>query len=216
MLDVCKHAAAWLDVPWPTTIAETTKSRYEGKTFPLARKRRSSRSQSSWSCSSLHRQERYSRGRVPRLQGDKKLGSAPDAPRLMDCEGQLERGSPAFSHKFPGILSSVPAPAVLSSVPEGPLCPDTDGQHHDSVNRQGGLRPCWLHMLAYRLILWRVVFSLIVTHVLGNLNAGGTCSPGACQCTGNGPCTRRLWNRYGSVTGGPRWICSRQEKMRKA
>lgn len=85
MLDVCKHAAAWLDVPWPTAIAETTKSCYEGKTFPLARMRRSSRYRSSRSCSSLHWQERYSRGRVPRLQGDEKPGSAPDAPDGAVC-----------------------------------------------------------------------------------------------------------------------------------
>lgn len=27
MLDVCKCAAAWLDVPWPAAVAETSKSR---------------------------------------------------------------------------------------------------------------------------------------------------------------------------------------------
>lgn len=31
------RTAARLDVPWPAAVAETTKSHYEGKTFPLAR-----------------------------------------------------------------------------------------------------------------------------------------------------------------------------------
>ena len=37
MLDVCKRAAAWLAIPWPAVVAETTRSRYEGKKLPLAR-----------------------------------------------------------------------------------------------------------------------------------------------------------------------------------
>ena len=37
MLDVCKREAAWLAIPWPAVIAETTRSRYEGKKLPLAR-----------------------------------------------------------------------------------------------------------------------------------------------------------------------------------
>lgn len=37
MLDVCKCIASRLEVPWPITVTETTKSRYEGKTFPLVR-----------------------------------------------------------------------------------------------------------------------------------------------------------------------------------
>lgn len=36
MLNVCKHAAAWLDIPWPAIVAKTTRSR-EGKKLPLAR-----------------------------------------------------------------------------------------------------------------------------------------------------------------------------------
>ena len=38
MLDVCKHAAARLDIPWPATVPETTRSRYEGKKLPLAKR----------------------------------------------------------------------------------------------------------------------------------------------------------------------------------
>lgn len=37
MLDVCKHTAVRLDVPWPAAVAETTRSRYEEKRLPLAR-----------------------------------------------------------------------------------------------------------------------------------------------------------------------------------
>lgn len=37
MLDVCKRAAARLNIPWPTVVAETTRSRYEGKKLPLAK-----------------------------------------------------------------------------------------------------------------------------------------------------------------------------------
>lgn len=37
MLDVCKCAAAQLDIPWPAAVAKTTRSRYEGKRLPLAR-----------------------------------------------------------------------------------------------------------------------------------------------------------------------------------
>ena len=37
MLDVCKRAAAWLAIPWPAVVAETTRSRYEGKKLPLAK-----------------------------------------------------------------------------------------------------------------------------------------------------------------------------------
>ncbi|KAG8004508.1 hypothetical protein GBF38_008765 [Nibea albiflora] len=35
MLDVCKRAAARLAIPWPAVVAETTRSRYEGKKLPL-------------------------------------------------------------------------------------------------------------------------------------------------------------------------------------
>lgn len=34
ILNVCKRANARLDVPWPITIAETTRSHYEGKRLP--------------------------------------------------------------------------------------------------------------------------------------------------------------------------------------
>lgn len=34
MLDVCKHAAAQLDVLWPVAVAETTRSQYKGKRLP--------------------------------------------------------------------------------------------------------------------------------------------------------------------------------------
>lgn len=37
MLDVCKRAAARLGIPWPAVVAETTRSRYEGKKLPLAK-----------------------------------------------------------------------------------------------------------------------------------------------------------------------------------
>ena len=37
MLDVCKRAAARLAIPWPALVAETTRSRYEGKKLPLAK-----------------------------------------------------------------------------------------------------------------------------------------------------------------------------------
>lgn len=37
MRDVCKCAAAQLDVPWPVAVAETTRSCYQGKRLPLAR-----------------------------------------------------------------------------------------------------------------------------------------------------------------------------------
>ncbi|KAG8010935.1 E3 ubiquitin/ISG15 ligase TRIM25 [Nibea albiflora] len=37
MLDVCKRAAARLAIPWPAVVAETTRSRYEGKKLPLAK-----------------------------------------------------------------------------------------------------------------------------------------------------------------------------------
>ena len=37
MLDVCKCTAARLAIPWPAVVAETTRSRYEGKKLPLAR-----------------------------------------------------------------------------------------------------------------------------------------------------------------------------------
>jgi len=37
LLDMCKRAAEKLEVPWPVAVAETTRSRYEGKRFPLAR-----------------------------------------------------------------------------------------------------------------------------------------------------------------------------------
>ena len=38
MLDVCKRAAARLDIPWPAAVPETTRSRYEGKKLPLAKR----------------------------------------------------------------------------------------------------------------------------------------------------------------------------------
>lgn len=34
MLDVCKHAAAQLDVLWPVAVAETTRSQYKRKRLP--------------------------------------------------------------------------------------------------------------------------------------------------------------------------------------
>ena len=37
MLDVCKRAADRLAIPWPAVVAETTRSRYEGKKLPLAK-----------------------------------------------------------------------------------------------------------------------------------------------------------------------------------
>lgn len=37
MLNMCKRAAAQLDVPWPAAVAQTTKSHYEGKRLLLAR-----------------------------------------------------------------------------------------------------------------------------------------------------------------------------------
>ena len=37
MYDVCKRAAARLAIPWPAVVAETTRSRYEGKKLPLAK-----------------------------------------------------------------------------------------------------------------------------------------------------------------------------------
>ena len=37
LLDVCKRAAERLAIPWPAVVAETTRSRYEGKTLPLAK-----------------------------------------------------------------------------------------------------------------------------------------------------------------------------------
>ena len=37
MLDMCKRAAAQLAIPWPTVIAETTRSRYQGKKLALAK-----------------------------------------------------------------------------------------------------------------------------------------------------------------------------------
>lgn len=39
MLDVCKCAAAGLDIPWPAAIARTTRSRYEGEDTPLGQER---------------------------------------------------------------------------------------------------------------------------------------------------------------------------------
>lgn len=36
--DVCKRAAEKLNIPWPTVIAETAKSRYEGKRLPRAKR----------------------------------------------------------------------------------------------------------------------------------------------------------------------------------
>lgn len=38
MLEVCKRVTARLDIPWPAAVAETTRSRYEGKAFALARR----------------------------------------------------------------------------------------------------------------------------------------------------------------------------------
>lgn len=37
MLDVCKHTAAQLAIPWLAVVAETTSSCYEGKKLPLAK-----------------------------------------------------------------------------------------------------------------------------------------------------------------------------------
>lgn len=34
MLDVCKYAAASLDVPWPSSVTETTQPRYSGMAVP--------------------------------------------------------------------------------------------------------------------------------------------------------------------------------------
>lgn len=36
--DVCKRAAEKLNIPWPTVVAETAKSRYEGKRLPRAKR----------------------------------------------------------------------------------------------------------------------------------------------------------------------------------
>ncbi|KAK7139774.1 hypothetical protein R3I94_012421 [Phoxinus phoxinus] len=36
--DVCKRAAGKLNIPWPTVVAETAKSRYEGKRLPSAKR----------------------------------------------------------------------------------------------------------------------------------------------------------------------------------
>ncbi len=36
--DVCKRAAEKLNIPWPTVVAETTKSRYESKRLPRAKR----------------------------------------------------------------------------------------------------------------------------------------------------------------------------------
>ena len=35
--DVCKRAAERLGIPWPSVLAETTSSRYEGKRLPRAK-----------------------------------------------------------------------------------------------------------------------------------------------------------------------------------
>lgn len=62
-------------------------------------------------------------------------------PRRTVCDVQLLPGSPAPSNKFPITFGSVPVPAALSSIPEGPPCPGTDRQQHDSGIYQlsGGL-----------------------------------------------------------------------------
>lgn len=70
-----------------------------------------------------------------------RLGGGGVRPRRTVCDVQLLPGSPALSNKFPITFGSVPVPAALSSIPEGPPCPGTDRQQHDSGIYQlsGGL-----------------------------------------------------------------------------
>lgn len=115
MLDVCKCAAARLDITWPAAIAGTTRSRYEGEDTPLGQERgeptspclprAAGRDGAFMEGLPLQRQEPDSRGLIPRLRGDREPWFAPqtsDGARCC-CPPPFQAVSDVFQEPTPAL-----------------------------------------------------------------------------------------------------------------